>query len=776
MDLIPDGRHHLSRCLEPRSVLLIGPAREPGTDAAVLAANLAAGGFTGRVQLAGDPDVSSAPVDLALIACAPGEIEAALAACERAEVAAALVVTEVADPARADEIVVAARALGVRILGPGTFGLVRARLGLNASLCAARVAPGALALVAQSSAVCAAMVDWAAAAGVGFSTVVATGGGADVGLAEVIDYLAADFSTASILVQAETLRDGRRLASSLRAAARSKPVILMRSGGRGAGRLPGPEVRDEVLDAVVRRCGAIRVRSTGELVAAAAVLTAHGRARGERLAIVTNGAGPGMMAADRAAELGLPPPLLVDLARGAGPARYVEALRTCVASPEVDGVVVIHVPQGPADPEGVAAALAAAARASDKPVIPCWMGEASVAGARSLLSAAGIPSFELPERAVQAFAYLAQFHRNQESLLQVPAALAHTEAPDLERGREVVSRVLAAGREELDDAEAADLMEAFRIPVRSVGGALPACELAAGIVRDAVFGPAIVVSAGSRSADAARARVAALPPLNVPLAEELVRISRLVPGNERRAGRSPVDAKALASVLMRLSEMAVELPQLESVDLDPLEAGAGGVAARAIRVRVRERPGQAPHDHLSILPYPTELAGTVALADGTVLVVRPIRPEDAAIEAAFVEGLSAGSRRMRFQSTLRGLTPAMLARFTQVDYDREMALIAIVTAAGGEEEQVAVVRYARLADPLDCEFAIAVGDEWQGRGLGRRLMERLIAIARARGFARMEGQVLAANAPMLRLCAQLGFVIEHEPGDMLLRRVRLALR
>jgi acetyltransferase len=178
------------------------------------------------------------------------------------------------------------------------------------------------------------------------------------------------------------------------------------------------------------------------------------------------------------------------------------------------------------------------------------------------------------------------------------------------------------------------------------------------------------------------------------------------------------------------------------------------------------------YGHLAIHPYPTELEREMTLKTGEMLLVRPIRPEDAAMEIAFVESLTQETRRMRFQSALRTLTPAMLARFTQIDYDREMALVAIEGAPGAERE-VAVCRYVSLPDARSCEFAIVVADPWQRRGLGRRLMRRLIAIARDRGLVRMEGWVLAGNAPMLRMCAELGFTDHAVPGDPATRRVSL---
>ena len=239
---------------------------------------------------------------------------------------------------------------------------------------------------------------------------------------------------------------------------------------------------------------------------------------------------------------------------------------------------------------------------------------------------------------------------------------------------------------------------------------------------------------------------------------------------------SAVDRAALDGVLLRVSELACEIAEIEELDINPLVADEAGVLALDARVSLRKRPAAAArYGHLAIHPYPVDLATTLKLDDGSWLEVRPIRPEDAEMEMAFVSGLSTQTRRMRFQSSLRDLSPAMLARFTQIDYDREMALVAVREESGVERE-VGVARYIRMPYGKTCEYAIVLSDEWQGRGLGRRLMSAIIGVARDRGLETMVGWVFASNTGMLRLCTELGFRIEAEPDDPLTRRVTLALR
>jgi acetyltransferase len=249
------------------------------------------------------------------------------------------------------------------------------------------------------------------------------------------------------------------------------------------------------------------------------------------------------------------------------------------------------------------------------------------------------------------------------------------------------------------------------------------------------------------------------------------RISKML-GSFR--GMPPANLNAIQSVLLRVSEMVCELPWIREMDINPLLADETGVIAADARIVIAPcEPGARPYGHMAIHPYPAQLVNQWTAPDGTPVTVRPIRPEDATIEREFVDSLSPQTRYLRFMGSLKNLTPAMLARFTQVDYDREMALIGVVSA-GGTERQVGVARYVVYPDGTSCEFAIVVSEDWQGRGLARHLMLRLIEIARERGLHVMAGQILTENMRMLQLAQSLGFVARdgQDPG---VREVRLEL-
>ena len=890
--------HYLAPLFEPRSVAVVGASETPGKVGTLVFGNLVSAGFYGAlfavnpkytkvhgVACVAAIDRLPQPVELAVIVTPAPTVPGIIEQCGRARIPAAVVISAgfsesgAAGAKLEAQLLDAAHRHGVRILGPNCLGLMRPSLGLDATFARGHASLGALVLLSQSGAVCTAMLDWAAGNGVGFSSVISLGGSTDVDFGEAIDYLAADPKTEHILMYIEGVREGRRLVSSLRAAARSKPVILMKvgrhpAGSRAAVSHTGAIVGiDDVFDAVVRRTGVVRVTMMTELVVAAQALAAHVHPAGDRLAVITNGGGPGVMAADRAADLGLELATLapatverlhrvlpatwshgnpIDLIGDAGPERYAQALGACLADPGVDGVVAILTPQAMTDADAAANAVIAASRGTSKPVIASWMGEASVEAARASLRKAGIPVFRAPELAVQSFGYLADFYRNQRTLLEAPGPLAHREPPDLERAHELVRNALAEGRDALTGIESKALLEAFRIPVviataassadeaavvaqrvgfpvamkidspdithksdvdgvrlmladaadvraafatmietvarkrpgaRFTGVTIEpmaarrnARELMVGIVRDPVFGPAITFGAGGIAVEVMKDRAVALPPLNAPLVDDMIRGTRVAKMLGDFRNLPAVDRAALEGVLLRVSELACEIAEIEELDINPLVADETGVIALDARVSLHARPAAAArYGHLAIHPYPVDLATTLKLDDGTWLEVRPIRPEDAEMEMAFVSGLSARTRRMRFQSSLRDLSPAMLARFTQIDYDREMALVAVREESGGERE-VGVARYIRMPDGKTCEYAIVLADEWQGRGLGRRLMTAIIEVARDRGLETMVGWVFASNTGMLRLCAELGFRIEPEEDDGLTRRVTLALR
>jgi acetyltransferase len=301
-------------------------------------------------------------------------------------------------------------------------------------------------------------------------------------------------------------------------------------------------------------------------------------------------------------------------------------------------------------------------------------------------------------------------------------------------------------------------------------------ELMIGVIRDPVFGPVISFGSGGTSVEVLRDRAVALPPLDEVIIEGMVARTRVARTLKRFRNMPAVDEEALEQVLLRVSEMVCELPEIREMDINPLIIDERGLVAVDARIKVDlAEPGSDRYAHMAIHPYPADLVGHYHTADGTRLTIRPIRPEDAKIEQEFVRRLSPESRYFRFMQAVSELTPQMLVRFTQIDYDREMALIAVREDEDGGELQVAVARYTVDPDRKGCEFALTVADEWQGQGIGYHLMSELMEVGRSRGLDRIHGEVLASNHNMMGLMKRLGFEIRTSPDDADLKLVSHSL-
>lgn len=879
-------RHYLQSLLAPTSAALVGASERPGALGDIVFRNLAAGIGGRRLKalyavnpkhrrLHGTEAYPSlkhlpAPVDLAIVATPARAVPQVIADAGEAGIRAAVVLSSgfgEAGPGGASlqrEVVETAKRHGVRLLGPNCLGIMRPMSGLNATFARTPARAGRLALVSQSGAICGAILDWAASADIGFSSVVSLGGAADVDFGEVLDFLVSDGLTDAILLYVEGIRDARRYMSALRAAARVKPVVALKvgryaTGSKAASSHTGALVgSDAVFDAALRRAGTVRVRTYTQLFAAARVLAAftpNGRfPNGDRLAIITNGGGPGVIAADCATENGVTLAALsektiaflneklpaqwskgnpIDLIGDAPAGLFGAAVAAALADPGVDALLAMYSPVAVTEPEDAAHAVVEGAKGSRKPVLAAWLGDVNPSPAKAFLETQGIPNFYTPENAVEAFAFLSQYRRNQAQLYEVPSAATSTEPQPGDRAAVagILRTALAENRTLLTEAEAKQLLVAYGLPVprtvvarsrdeavalareigfpavlkihspdithkTDVGGVrlnlqnedmvasaydemlrnaralrpdarlegvavqpmlkfAHAREVLVGVATDAVFGPVISFGTGGIAVEAVKDTAIALPPLNVPLAHELMqrtRVHRLLAGYRDVPA---ADLDALAAVLCGVSRMVCELPWLREMDLNPVLAHPGGAVIADARVaidpaRVEPLPR---YGHMAIHPYPAELEETTTLRGGTTVRIRPIRPEDAELEKRFFDGLSERSRYQRFMQYLPQLPPRMLARFTQLDYDRELALVAL-----HEEAIIGVGRFSPNPDGETAEFALVTADAWQGQGLGRFLLGRLKEEARKAGYKALYGVIMEANHDMLDLAQRLGFV------------------
>jgi len=881
-------RNPLSLMFNPTSIAVFGASTSAKSVGAKVFANLQAGGFEGEIipinpkykkldKLVCYKSVADydGDIDLAVIATPAATIPRILRDCGEAGIKNAIVLSAgfreagVQGKALEAQLLEEARRAGVRFIGPNCVGLVRPWLGMNATFLRSDTPKGRLALVSQSGALCSAISDYAGPHDLGFSALVSLGNSSDIDFGEVLHFLATDPKTDAILLYVEGVRDAKSFVSALRTAARSKPVIVLKTGrntqsSKAANTHTGALIgSDAVFDAALSRGGAVRANTFGQLFAAAEILSSHKRAAGNRLGIVTNGGGAGVLAADRAGDLkvDIAQPSAetlatlekilpeywsranpIDILGDAGPDKFAAAVKAGIADPNFDGVLVMLTPQAMTEAtEAAKAVVKALPKRLRKPVIACWMGESSVAAGRTHLSANDVPDFTTPERAVEAFSYLAQHNRHQKLSLETPGPQANTNPPDLDGARMIISAALSEGRSMLSDVESKAILRAFHIPINitleahsasealvaaetvgfpvamkinspqithksDVGGvridimtavdvklayreitqaaavARPdaeilgvtveqmarvedARELVIGASRDPVFGPAIMFGAGGTMVEILRDNAVSLPPLNEVLANRLIdrtRVSRLL---DAFRDRHAVDRAAVVRVLLQVSDIVCELPEITELDINPIFAGPGGVIAVDARIAIARPPiKDGPYDHMAIHPYPRHLVRNDHLSDGTTLTIRPIRPEDAESEQTFVRELSPQARQFRFMGAMNELSPELLARFTQIDYRREMAFVAIVDEAG-TPRQHGVARYVINPDNQSCEFAIVVSDKVQHQGIGTKLMKALIHAARDHGLSVIEGTVLSRNTMMLRLMKELGFSVSSQPDD-----------
>ncbi|HYG44256.1 MAG TPA: GNAT family N-acetyltransferase [Bordetella sp.] len=811
-------RHALAPLFEPVSLLIVADRPLPVADAlpaALRARTTRVDAVPGQAPHLPDTCAGLAAgqrPDLALVCVSPAVLPETLRRLTSLRPRAAIVLPhEIPDPYPGGTLALCrgwAQQTGCALLGPRAFGAQRPHAGLNLSQHPTLARAGRVALVAQSRSITAAVMDWAEDVHIGFSTAVSLGDEAAVGLEQVLDFLASDPRTDSIVLYLEDPGPAREFMSALRSAASVKPVIVLKAGRDDA---PGS---DAALDAALRRAGAVRVRYFVQLFSAVKVLGYMRRPRGRRVALLSNGSGPPQLALDligpdaAVLKADLAPAtrrtlaaLLEPDASIANPVitfvpltpERIQAVLDCLIDDNgVDGVLVLLAPDALADIPAVVRQLAQIAPKAPKPVVSCFMGDAGMRPLRRMLDDAGTPAFRTPESAADAFGVLATHHYNQQLLLQTLPPEPPSRFPDIARARAILDDARQQGRRNLSPAECRSLLQAFYVPLRDApAGVLPgepeSRPMAIRVRRDPRFGPTIQFGAGGPDAMLASGtdRGIDLPPLNGFLARQLIERSRAW----RRVLAPQVSgaaAEAVQQVLVQVSELISELPDIESLDIDPLYAGEAQLRAAGLRISLCTDPACATpqasgYPHMAIHPYPARLVRMRQFDDGTDWVIRPIRPEDGQTLQEFIRGLSEQSRYMRFVSMMRELTPRMVARYTQIDYHRELALVATTQVPNPEnrghprEVIIGFAHYLRNADGRGAEYALVIGDDWQRRKLGGQLMAALIDAAREQGLEYIDGLVLANNRPMLTLMTRLGFTNDPDPEDPSMRRVWLAL-
>ncbi|CAO3414072.1 bifunctional acetate--CoA ligase family protein/GNAT family N-acetyltransferase [Azospirillum argentinense] len=875
---------NLDRLFKPASIALIGATRKPNTIGAVVARNLFNAGFDGPIMpVTGEravegvltyKSVDDLPVtpDLAVICTPAATVPATVEALGKRGTKAAIVISSGFSKEQTQTLREAAKPHLMRVLGPNSLGIMVPGRGLNASFGHVTPKKGDVALVAQSSMVVTSIADWATARGIGFSHLISMGDKADVDFGDLLDYLASDATVRAILLYIESISDARKFMSAARSAARQKPVIVIKSGRTdealeaSTSHTGALAVSDAVYDAAFRRAGILRVTGLDELFDAVGTLGTGSPITGDRLAILTNGGGMGVMATDslilsggRLAQFAPETMDALEKVLGAGsarnplriggdapPKRYADALNALMADPNNDAVLVLNCPTAVTDGRAAAQAVVdtmIANKTRKHPVLTSWLGDNTAAEARKLFAANRVPTYDTPSHAVRAFLHLVEYRRNQELLMETPPSVPEDFQPDGITVRKIISRAIAEKRDWLSEYEAKRVLAAYGVPVvdtrradtpeeaahcaemiggplalkilspdithkSDVGGvalhltepaevkaeaeamlarvreAVPdariegftvqemavradAYELIVGMTENELFGPVLLFGEGGIGVEVVEDYALALPPLNMKLATELMGRTRIWRQLQGYRSRAAVDLEAVALTLNKISQLIVDFPEVAELDINPLLADAEGVLALDARIKVGV-PALPGAKRLAIRPYPKGLEDRITIKDGRQFLVRPILPEDEPLVHHMVANQTQEDLRLRFFAPLKRLSHQAAARLTQMDYDREMGLVAVgPDPETGDTIMYGVVRITADPDNLRAEYAVMVRSDMKGQGLGYQLMNKILDYARSRGIKEVYGEVLRENTSMLGMCRALGFIRKEnldEPG------------
>ena len=878
--------HNLERIFNPASVAIVGASETPGSIGTSVIRNVVDGGYKGKIfpvnpkhkRIYGFETWNSVldigqSVDLAVIATPIMKVPSIIRECVRAKIAGAIVLSaggkEIGEKGRELEVKIQKEAAkgDLRIIGPNCIGIVSAEPKLNASFASLMPLSGKLAFVSQSGAICAAILDLSMKEGIGFSHFVSIGSMLDVDFGDLINYLGDDPGVKSIVLYIESLTNVRKFMSAARAVSRVKPIVILKSGRSKAGAAAASSHtgalagEDAIYDAAFKRAGIERVNTISELFDCAELMAKQPLPAGPGLGIITNGGGPGVMAADSLSPYGMEPVPLsqetikklnailppywsrsnpVDILGDASPDRWRQAMDVCLSAREIYALVIIFVPQALSSGTGVAQAVAELIRSRPcPPIFAVWMGGESVEEGHQILNEAGIPTYETPERAVSAFVHMYSYKRNLEMLQEIPPRLPRSLQFDRQKAEKIVRDAMNIGQSLLTEVESKEVLNAYGIPVnqtevaespdqalllarklgypvamkvhsrdivhKSDAGGVQLnlrtdedvenayleilsktqsydpeakimgvsiqpmvehydYEVILGSKRDALFGPVILFGMGGIMTEILKDQAIALPPLNRLLARRLMESTTVYKMLKGYRNRPPARLDLLEETLIRLSQLVSDFPEIVELDINPMILAPDRICAVDGRVIIRPSEVSSPH-HLVISPYPNQYETTITTGEGLTLFIRPIKPEDAPLLVDLFHSLSEETIYYRFFTPLKSLSHDMLVVFTQIDYDRDMALVAM-DASQPEEKILGVARLIRRKPGgAEAEFAVVVSDAWQGKGIGATLMRRLMVVAQKQYLEYLWGMVLPQNKQMLNLARKLGFEIHKDPKE-----------
>jgi acetyltransferase len=875
------GIENLNRLFNPKRIAVIGASEREGSIGAKILQNLTNSGYTGQVfpvnpfrqtvqGLTAYPHVGEvpAPVDLAIVATPAQTVPSIVEECGASGVPGVIIVSAGFKEAGQQgsnfekQILEHQKKYGLRIIGPNSFGIIRPKINLFATFANKQAAPGGIALISQSAALCATALDWAWDAQVGFSVIVSTGSMLDVDMGDLLDYFGLDPQTKSIMLYVESLKNPRKFMSAAREFARDKPIVVVKAGRFResseatlchSGSLAG---EDAIYDAAFRRAGVVRVKGINDLFSVAEALTMQPNPGGTSLTIITNAGGPAILATDhliarggKLAQLtaetvqalkGILPLYCsranpVDVYEEAASDRFRNVLEICLKDSNSDGFLVLYTPQGATDPLALAQIVVELAKQTRKPILTCLMSQGDrCREARRMLQRAGIPSFTMPEEAVSTFMYMHRYTQNLELLYQTPQEVS-VGRTNLSQLKGILRHAFCEGRSVLSLPDSMRFLEAYQIPtVRTMiartvdeanalsselgypvvmkalspqvthkskiegvilniwspselkvffeelekkvrqhsetaefqGVAIQPMvrekgwELLLGSKNDSQFGSVILFGTGGTAAESFNEVTVGFPPLNQVLARRLIEETAVF----KRASFSdrPFNVKLLEEILVKFSQLVADFPEIKAIDVNPLiasEKSAVAVDARIVIEWDRFMREVAEHrDQMLVAAYPKKYVTTRRLKNGAEVLLRPIKAEDEGRFKELIKSLSAESMRFRFFEVFKEMTHETLTRYCNLDYDRQIAIVAELQQSNGQI--IGAGRVIAEPDGKSGEFAVLVCDPWQGFGLGSLLMDHIISVAKDMRLAIIFAHVLPNNYKMLQLSEKKGFKME----------------
>jgi len=876
---------NLNNIFKPKSIAVIGASATAGSAGYRVFRNLIGSGYEGVVYpvnpkyesvlgVQAYQSVTDLPksVDLAIILTPAKTVPDILEQCGKKGIKGIMIISAGFKEIGAEGVALEKQLLGIkkkygmRIVGPNCVGFIMPFLNLNATFIGSNPERGNIALFSQSGAVCGSILDWAQSAKVGFSSFVSVGSMLDVDFGDLIDYFGMDIHTRSIVLYIESITDARKFMSATKSFARIKPIIVIKSGrfkegAKAASSHTGAMAgEDAIYEAAFRRSGIVRVNDIEDLFNCSSILAKQPRPTGRNIVIVTNAGGPGVLATDSVIEKGgklaqlsdetieklnkvLPQHWShgnpVDIIGDGDEERYQKAMEICLADSNVDGMLVLCVPQVVANPDKLAEKIIDISRKTTKPIITSFIGEATVYHARQILNANNIPTYDTPDDAVESYMYLYHYERHLEQLYETPEELHIKTLSHKEIIKNILDKAKKEKRDLLDEIEsktfielygikttkphvaenenkAVELSEKIGYPVvmkilspqithkSDVGGValdlhceedirktfkemtkrakekVPDAkilgvtiqkmaknhgyELILGSKKDPVFGSVILFGLGGIYTELFKDRAIGFPPLNQTLAHRIVEKTKAYDLLKGFRGMQPVSMTKVEETMVNFSQMIIDHPEIKEVDINPLIANGDDLLAVDARIILDKEPEK--NVHLVISPYPTKYIKKVKLKDGTNVTLRPIKPEDELLWLDMFKSFSEETVLFRFFRIVKETPHEMRTRYCNIDYDREIAIVAEVEEKG-KRRMLGVTRL--ITEPgrsETAEFALVVTDKWQRLGLGSEFIDYTFEIAKEKKMKKINGVVLKDNKPMIALCKEKNFKFsDGDPGE-----------